>query len=248
MHPGYFVEQELKFRVECYEQLHGSYSEEPGSLEDEIENMYHGQVRSMCDENGELLVEFDVPPRRTYIGTDFWPLICAMLKNLRQAVREYAQHECEGCRVNHPSQKYHMLCLRADGEDDWIRDLRYHEPALECLNIYDVMKDWNEELCLKFGIKDIGEARGMSHLSPEEAVEAYKNWLFVKKNQYSSPLTKDWKRYWGERIQESYHQDECDGVVFHPREGVSTYAFESQCAVQGPPAREEAAGCESIHH
>ena len=151
-------------------------------MEDEIEQVLRPKIRSKCDENGELLEEFDVPPPKIFIGKDMTALIFAMLKNLRIAVREYAQHECEGCRLDHPSQKYHMRCLGAG--DDWIRDLHYHEPALECLNIYDVIKDWNHELCLMFGLKDTGDARGMSHLTPEEAVEAYKNWLFLKKNTF----------------------------------------------------------------
>ena len=147
MNTGYFVEQELKFRVDCYEQLHGPYSKEPGELEDELEQVLHPKIRSVCDENGELLKEYDEPSPKTLIGKDMTALIFAMLKNLRIAVSEYAQHEREGC-----SQKHHMLCLGAG--DDSIRDLNYHEPALECLNIYNVLKDWNPELCLMFGLTD----------------------------------------------------------------------------------------------
>ena len=247
MNKGYFVEQELKFRVECYEQLHGHYSDEPGQLEDELDQVLHPKIRSVCGENGEQLKEYeDVPPPKTFIGKDMTALIFAMLKNLRKAVREYAQHECEGCRIEHPSQIHHMLCLGAG--DDWIGDLHYHEPALECLNIYDVLKDWNQELCLKFGLIDTGDARGIAHLTPEEAVEAYKNWMFVKKNQYSIPMKEDWKNYWAQRIIDSYHRDEYARIDGHSDQGVSTYAFERQSALQGSPATEEATGCESIHH
>ncbi|MEW8547668.1 MAG: hypothetical protein AB2693_29520 [Candidatus Thiodiazotropha sp.] len=243
MHPGYYVEEELKFRVECYKQLHGSYSDEIGSLEDELEQVLHPKIRSVCDEN-EDLERFDVPPPKTIIGKDKTALIFAMLKNLRIAIREYAQHECEGCRINHPSQKNHMLCLGAG--DDWIRDLRYHEPALECLNIYDVIKDWNHELCLKFGLKDTGEARGMSHLTPEEAVEAYKNWTFLKKNQYY--MNEDWKKYWELRIIDSYNRDEYARIDDPTDQGVFTYSFERQGTPEGSPTREETTGCESLHH
>ena len=247
MNKGYFVEQELKFRVECYEQLHGPYSDEPGQLEDELDQVLHPKIRSVCDENGEQLKEYeDVPPPKTFIGKDMTALIFAMLKNLRKAVREYAQHECEGCRIEHPSQIHHMLCLGAG--DDWIGDLHYHEPALECLNIYDVLKDCDHELCLKFGLIDTGDARGIAHLTPEEAVEAYKNWMFVKKNQYSIPMKEDWKNYWAQRIIDSYNRDEYARIDGHSDQGVSTYAFERQSALQGSPATEEATGCESIHH
>ena len=56
MNKGYFVEQEMKFRVDCYEQLqlHRPYSDELGKLEDELEQVLHLKIRSVCDDNGEL--------------------------------------------------------------------------------------------------------------------------------------------------------------------------------------------------
>ena len=41
---------------------------------------------------------------KTCIGKDISVLNFAMLKNMRKALREYAKHECEGCRIEHPSQ------------------------------------------------------------------------------------------------------------------------------------------------
>ena len=88
----------------------------------------------------------------------------------------------------------------------------------------------------------------LPHLTPEEAVEAYKNWMFVKKNQYSILMIEDWKNYWTQRIIDSYNTDEYARIDGHSDQGVSTYAFERQSALQGSPATEEATGCESLHH
>ena len=31
-------------------------------------------------------------------------LVKAVLMNLREGVRDYVRHECQGCRIDHPSQ------------------------------------------------------------------------------------------------------------------------------------------------
>ena len=35
----------------------------------------------------------------------------AILAHLKMAVGDCAKHECQGCRIDHPSQKYHDMCL-----------------------------------------------------------------------------------------------------------------------------------------
>ena len=35
----------------------------------------------------------------------------AILTRLKMAVGDCAKHECQGCRIDHPSQKYHDMCL-----------------------------------------------------------------------------------------------------------------------------------------
>ena len=69
----------------------------------------------------------------------------AILVNLREGVRDHARHECQGCRIDHPSQKHHDICLWTTAEE-WINDYKYHEPALECLNNYDVIEDLDKIL------------------------------------------------------------------------------------------------------
>ena len=70
-------------------------------------------------------------------------------------------------------------------------------------------------------------------------MEAYKNWMFVKKNQYFIPMNEDWKNYWAQRIIDSYNKDEYARIDGHSDQGVSTYAFERQSALQGSPATEK---------
>ena len=69
----------------------------------------------------------------------------AILTCLKMAVGDCAKHECQGCRIDHPSQKYHDMCLWTSPRE-WIEDYRCHDPALEGLNIYDVMEDFDNRI------------------------------------------------------------------------------------------------------
>ena len=61
-------------------------------------------------------------------------------------------------------------------------------------------------------------------------------------------MKEDWKNYWAQRIIDSYNRDEYARIGGHSDQGVLTYAFERQSALQGSPATEEATRCKSIHH
>ena len=63
-----------------------------------------------------------------------------LLLNPIEGVREYARYECQGCRIGHPSHKHHGMLQRNGSTYDY----KYNEPALECLNIYDVIEDFDE--------------------------------------------------------------------------------------------------------
>ena len=56
----------------------------------------------------------------------------------------------------------------------WIRDFKYHEPALECLNIYNVMEDWDETICDCLKDPKARTIKAVHLLTPEEVEEAYK--------------------------------------------------------------------------
>ena len=58
----------------------------------------------------------------------------AILTCLKMAAGDCVKHECQGCRIDHPSQKYHNVCLWTSPRE-WIEDYGFHYPALEGLNI-----------------------------------------------------------------------------------------------------------------
>ena len=109
----------------------------------------------------------------------------AILTCLKMAVGDCAKHECHGCKMNHPSQKYHDICLWTSPRE-WIEDYGCHDPALEGLNIYDVMKDFDDRISnYLYGDSlrhPMDFTTGINHLTPEENQEAYKNWQYFKKN------------------------------------------------------------------
>ena len=135
----------------------------------------------------------------------------AILTCLKMAVGDCAKHECHGCKMNHPSQKYHDICLWTSPRE-WIEDYGCHDPALEGLNIYDVMEDFDNRIW-NYLYGDIWRhpmdfTTGINHLTPEENQEAYKNWQYFKKNQ--SDLTEQWKTYWAKKLIESYEEKETE--------------------------------------
>ena len=110
----------------------------------------------------------------------------AILTCLKMAVGDCAKHESHGCKINHPSQKYHDICLWTSPRE-WIEDYGCHDPALEGLNIYDVMEDFDNRMWnYLYGDNwrhPMDFTTGVNHLTPEENQEAYKNWQYFKKNQ-----------------------------------------------------------------
>ena len=127
----------------------------------------------------------------------------AILMNLREGVRDHARHECQGCRIDHPSQKHHDMCLWTTAEE-WINDYKYHEPALECLNNYDVIEDLDEILWEYMMGSKRKSIDAIHLLTPELTIETYKNWQYFKKNQRD--MTDQWKTFWAKKLLESYQE------------------------------------------
>ena len=131
----------------------------------------------------------------------------AILTHLKMAVGDCAKHECQGCRIDHPSQKYHDMCLWTSPRE-WIEDYGCHDPALVGQNIYNVMEDFDKSIWkYLYGDKwrfPMDITTGINNLTPEENQEAYKNWQYFKKNQRG--LTEQWKTYWAKKVIESYEE------------------------------------------
>ena len=100
----------------------------------------------------------------------------AILTCLKMAVGDCAKHECQGCRIDNPSQKYQDMCLWTSPKK-WIEDYG-SIPALEGLNIYDVMEDFDNRIWnYLYGYKwrhPMYFTIEINHLTPEENQEAYK--------------------------------------------------------------------------
>lgn len=189
MHPGYFLEEELLFYYECYRRCNDVI---PG--DGQLKQEYEGNASKM-EENGDLI------SKRRITDT----LTEAMLINLRAAIGDYARYDCQGCRIDHPSQKYHDICLWTKPKE-WINHYGYHEHALRSLNIYEVMKDWNDQLNQAAKHK---EEHKLANLTDDEMVEAYKSWMFLKENQliYGRQRTnKEWQDFWKQKLLDSYEQ------------------------------------------
>ena len=119
-----------------------------------------------------------------------------MVGKLKDAIADYAQHEFTGCKIDHPSQKYQDLCLWTSPTVCLV-DYSYDEASLRCLDIYEIIQEWDSLLWPE-------KTRELSDLSPIEAVEAYKNWMFLRyyQNRYrSDPSTnKEWIEFWKQKL------------------------------------------------
>ena len=127
-------------------------------------------------------------------------LIKATLMNLREGVRDYARHECQGCRIDHPSQKHHDLCLWTSPQE-WIQDNKYHVS----ISIMSWKTGTRLSVIIWWNQTD-RETKTIHLLTPEEAEEANKSWQFFKKSQRD--LTDQWKKFWAKKLVESYTSEE----------------------------------------
>ena len=203
MSKGYFIEQTLLLQGEIRSYtLWGKKPVTTSTLQKEVEGTY-AQKNTV---------------------KDF--LIGVVVMNLKSGIRECAKHECFGCKFDRSSHFDHNVCQLASPED-WIKGYKFHEKALEFLNIYDVMNDWDtiiyEARVEKNPIEKTG--KGINVLLPSEQEEADKCWRYFKNNQRD--LTDQWKQFWADKLLESYKeenehtQDESSKEPFPPKETVS---------------------------
>lgn len=103
-------------------------------------------------------------------------LQCFIYKQIRK--------DCPGCRVDHPSQLKHTLCLFTT-TDDWV-DF-YIDIALKSVNLYRVIEHWYPELESKT-------------LTGNEIVEAWRYWTHKKQEFQEKSSDEDWIATWAERL------------------------------------------------
>lgn len=108
------------------------------------------------------------------------------VEELQTAIYDEVHRDCEGCKVNHPSQMKHMLCLFTS-TDDWVEF--YIDTAFKKVNLYKVMSLWYPEL-------------QRMQLSDNEKVKAYQMWTDIKEGweHNRSDLQEEWISVWAERV------------------------------------------------
>ena len=184
MSKGYFIEQTLLLQGEINSYtIWGKKPDTPSILQKEVEGA----------------------EKQKHAAKDF--LVQVVLENLKAGMRDCAQQKCLGCEFDSPSQKDHKVCLMVSSED-WVLGYKFHEEALEFLNIYEVMNDWDSIIYDTRVEKNYVTKKGMgiNVLLPDEQSEADKCWRYFKTNQ--KDLTEQWKQFWAKRLLESYKNEE----------------------------------------
>ena len=186
MSKGYFIEQTLLIQGEI--RMYTLWGKKPVTT-----SALQKEVEGTCAKKNTV--------------EDF--LIGVVVMNLKSGIRECAKHDCFGCKFDRSSHFDHNVCLMASPKD-WIKGYKFHEKALEFLNIYDVMNDWDtiiyEARVEKNPIEKKG--KGINVLLPFEQEEADKCWRYFKNNQRD--LTDQWKQFWANKLLESYKEEnEC---------------------------------------
>ena len=115
MNPGYYIEEELILRDSSYTSYYGHVpgygllkNEYGGKPEEPIFQEWDYFEQKENDDEEAAEKDILTPERRGYIHDT---LKQAMVGKLKDAIADYARHESTGCKIDHPSQKYHDLCL-----------------------------------------------------------------------------------------------------------------------------------------
>ena len=124
----------------------------------------------------------DVTPRRKKeIHKSFEQ---CLVEQLRFLIGEEATLNCNGCRIDHPSQRQHD-CIMMFPEDQ--TDMFMYR-AVEKMDQFDVMEKWYPKL-------------EVMDLDDEEILEAYNLWKTIK----DKTLLKEdetWLDYWSDKVKE----------------------------------------------
>ena len=112
-----------------------------------------------------------------------------VVEELQTLIYDDVHRNCEGCKVDHPSQTRHTLCLFTH-TDDWVEF--YIDSALERLDLYKVMEHWYPEL---------------QHRTQSEKNHAYRMWSNIKRDFELNP-TFD-RDVWAERVKQAWRHGHC---------------------------------------
>ena len=134
----------------------------------------------------KVKVTGEVAPRKKEIHKTFET---CLIEHLRYLIGEEVVLNCNGCRIDHPSQTQHD-CVMMDTDD---RTNLYLFKAVEKMDQFDVMEKWYPKL------QDM-------ELNDQELLEAYRLWRTIKK-KHNLKLNESWLDYWGKRIKHHEHEE-----------------------------------------
>lgn len=106
---------------------------------------------------------------------------------LQSLIYNQVHKDCYGCRVNHPSQVQHVLCLYTNTEE-WTE--LYIQKAIQRLDVFKVMEKWYPELVT---------------LTDSEKGDACRLWIQFKEELTQNQFIDQWISVWAERVNRNWH-------------------------------------------
>ena len=131
----------------------------------------------------------DTPPSAPIVDVITEYLYQDIIEDLQTLIFDQVHQDCEGCKVNHPSQLRHQLCLFTSTED-WV-DF-YLDLALETLDLDKVMERWYPQI-------------EQTEASPSDRKVAFQLWEGIKQDFQSKLSDNSWKDQWGSRVKEAWN-------------------------------------------
>ena len=109
-------------------------------------------------------------------------------ESLQTLIYDEVHRDCEGCQVDHPSQRRHQLCLFTS-TDEWV-DV-YLDTALEKIDMDEVMERWYPQIDL-IAVTD------------KNWQMAFHLWQDIKK-EFRAQLSDEACKYqWGRRVKNAW--------------------------------------------
>ena len=144
-------------------------------------------VRQLREE-AELAEQNSTSPNADVINTLYKYLHWYVIEELQTLIFLQVHSDCEGCKVNHPSQTRHQLCLFTP-PDVWV-DF-YLDMALQKLDLNNVMDNWYPQI----------EAL---NATVSDKREAYRMWTDLNQEFLTKMLDDTWKDQWKHQVQQAW--------------------------------------------
>ena len=125
------------------------------------------------------------PQRKQTIQNKFDQCV---IEELGHYINEIARQNCQGCKIDHPSQTRHDYCLMDIEEAIEI----FLFDAFSKMDEFDILKKWYPAL-------------QEMEANETEMVEAYRLWKTINNKESRNP-TPDTLQYWSEKVKQAWTQ------------------------------------------